>query len=71
MFGSAGEILFHRQLLNAKNLQQQAISILAPKEAENVLRNAKEEESSVEAIVYSDSTTAIANENSPASWMAK
>ena len=72
-FGSlsacVAEILFHRQLLNAKNLQQQAITILAPKEAEDVLRNAKEE-SSVEAIVYSDSTTAIANGNSPVGWLS-
>ena len=72
-FGSlsacVAEILFHRQLLNAKNLQQQAITILAPKEAEDVLRNAKEE-SSVEAIVYSDSTTAIANGNLPVGWLS-
>ena len=73
-FGSlsscVAEILYHRQLLNAKNLTQQAIQILGPKDAEDVLRNAKEGDKSVESVVYSDSTTAIANGNSPVGWLS-
>ena len=43
---------------------------MGPKDAEDVLRNAKEGDKSVESVVYSDSTTAIANGNSPVGWLS-
>ena len=63
------ELLYLRQLLISLDVDQKAVDIMGPAEAEDIMRGAREGPKYPDSTVYSDSTTAIANGKLPVGWL--